>query len=410
MRKEYEFKAVSKDGEVLSGVLEASSHQVATRKITAEQLMILSLEEARDLSLEQRLTLFFRFGYPKDSELINFLEQSSQLLKAGVSVHDVFQMILKTLTNKVFIATLEDVHAQLSSGHSLSFCLSKHPDVFPKILITMVKVGEQTGDLSEAFDRARRFLAFEGKLKNKVAASLRYPFFILALICVAIVVISVYVLPGIEDFFSASGEELPWLTEIILGVASVIREDYTTILKLFAAALALFVLWKSSDKGDYTWAEYKFYLPVVGNFFHKVLIGRFCRSLSLLLEAKVSLVDALTSLSQSMENTFLRVKIVQMREGLKSGQSLVQVAQKAEVFSDLVLQMLSIGDRTGQLEGMLEKVANQYDGELKHDLTKLTVIVENLLIVFVGSMVLVLALSVFIPMMDMTSMAIKKAG
>jgi MSHA biogenesis protein MshG len=267
----------------------------------------------------------------------------------------------------------------------------------------MVQVGENTGHLEEAFLQTAKYLDFEKETADRVKAALRYPTFVLVAISVAMALISLFVIPTFEKVFRGLKADLPWATQLLIGVSRFAVAYWLPLLTALALGFLLLRHYLGTDSGRYRWGRLKLRLPVVGDIVLRATMSRFARALAMTYGAGVQLVQALNLTAQAVDNRYVGEKIDRMANGIQRGDTLTNTAAGARLFTPLVVQMLAVGEETGEVDNMLLEVAEYYEREVEYDMKNLTSAIEPILIVAIGGMVLVLALGVFLPMWNLAT-------
>jgi MSHA biogenesis protein MshG len=309
--------------------------------------------------------------------------------------------LAQTTHNAVLRDALHDVLQSLESGRDLSSALARHPKIFAPLFLSMVRVGESTGTLDNAFLKLGEYLGQDQDVKDRVTAALRYPLIVLIMISLAVGVITVFVLPNFAPLFKILGNDIPWPTRVIMGTSRFAVHHGLVLLATGALGAAALRHHVGTPAGRYRWDGCKLKIPVLGALQTQAILSRVTRSLAITIEAGLPMIQALTLLSRSAGNEFLAERLLRLRDAVERGDSLSRAAASAGVFPALVLQMMSVGEETGELTRLLEEIAGFYQREVDYRLRNLTALIEPILIVGVGGMVLILALGVFLPMWNM---------
>jgi MSHA biogenesis protein MshG len=267
----------------------------------------------------------------------------------------------------------------------------------------MVRVGEETGRLDEAFKRITDYLELEKETRQRIKAAIRYPVFVFIAIGIAIGVINIFVIPVFADLFAKSNVPLPWQTRLLMATSNFFVAWWPVILGGLLGAAFGFRGYINTEKGRYWWDKNKLKIPIVGGILHRATLGRFARAFSMALTSGVPLVQAMTVVARSVDNEYIAEHILNMRNGIERGESLTRTATITNQFTPLVLQMLSVGEETGEVDNLLVEVADFYEREVDYDIKNLSASIEPILIIAVGIMVLILALGVFLPMWDLST-------
>lgn len=342
-------------------------------------------------------------GQPTLTDLILFSRQMYSITKAGLPLLRGLQSIAASTPNAVLRETLGSVIEHLQGGRELSFAFAKFPDIFSKFYVAVIKVGESSGALETAFLRMYEYLGMEKRIRDKVKAALRYPATVVGAICIAVAIITMWVLPKFAPIFAALGDNLPWATRVLIGTSTFAASYWYVVLASIVAAVVGFRLFVRDPNGRYRWDKFKLDAPVVGGIVRRAALAQICRSLALTLEAGLPVIQALGTIARASGNEFLAGRVLALRDGVERGEGLYRTAQTAALFTPLALQMIAIGEETGALGEMLDEVANFYEREVDYDLENLSAAIEPLLIVAVGAMVTVLALGVFLPLWDLAA-------
>jgi len=341
-----------------------------------------------------------------DAELLLLSHQLHTLSRAGVPILRALAGLQESAQHAGLKHLLGELRQGLDAGLELSQAMARRPDVFDRFYVSMIRVGETTGQLTETFDNLYHHLDFQRFMREQVAAALRYPKFVLLAMAIAVVVINVFVIPQFAQVFANFGAELPLMTRILLGTSAIFVEGWPLLLLGAAGAWlgARGVL--ATARGRLVWDRWKLRLPVAGPILHKGALSRAVASLGLALRSGVPVLEGLGLAAAVADNAYLESALRGMRRDIERGESVLASARKAGVFSPLVLQMVMVGEESGTLDQMLEEVGRMYRSEVEVALKTLSQQIEPILILVLGAMVLVLALGVFMPMWDMGKVAL----
>lgn len=400
----FEYSGRTARGEAVSGRLEADSADALANQLFARGVTPIGIEpapEQRDVLKDVWRRL--GGGRPQLVDLILFSRQMHALTKAGLPLLRGMQSLVASTPNVYLREALESVLETLRSGRDLATALGRHPEIFSRFYVSVIRVGESSGTLSTAFERMYDYLSMEKRIREKLGRALRYPLMVVAAIGIAIAIITLWVLPQFEPIFAALGDDIPWATQMLLGVSSFASSYWYVVLSAMLAAFIAFRLYVRDERGRYKWDRFKLRVPVTGSIVQKATLARICRSFALTFEAGVPMVQGLNLIARAAGNDYLSERVLALRDGIEHGESLTRTASTVGLFTPLALQMVSIGEETGDLGPMLTEVADFYEREVDYELDHLSTALEPLLIVGVGIMVLVLALGVFLPLWDMAA-------
>lgn len=342
----------------------------------------------------------------KDMHL--FARQMQAMLKAHVPLNKAIELIADSTANETLKKALYDVVQHIESGYPLAKAFHRHPAIFSGALVSMTDIGEQTGKMAQAFSHIMDYYDFEIQTRKRLKQVSRYPGLLLVVIFVAILIINILIVPRFKTFFTQFGADLPWATQILMGTSDLIVNQWPWLIAGLFLAVALFQYWLKQETGRMKWDRFILRIPFIGSIIERTYLARFCRSLGLALQAGVPLNEALSLVARAMQNAYFSSKIQLVRQILERGESFSQAMTHSALFSSLVLQMVIVGEETADLPEMLYQCAAFYEDELEYDVKRLGDTLEPILVGMVAFFVLILALGVFLPMWDMSNVALTK--
>lgn len=403
----YRFRGRDARGRTVSGEVRAETPAAVAAQLTATGVTPIRIEAGVATAggslavLRQRL--FAR--KPTTTDLMLFARQMYSLTKSGVPLVRSLRGLSESSRNPTMVRVLEDIVESLGAGRDLASGLARHPRVFSPLFVNVVRVGENSGKLEEAFYRLHLYLAFDQNTRTKVKAALRYPVIVLVAVAIAIGIIMTMVVPSFARAFKAFGAELPMQTKLIIAVSDfTVNYWYLVIAAIVGIGLAGRAV-LATPQGLRFADQLKLRLPVLGSIVLRATLSRFARSFSMIVRSGVPLMEGLSLIGRAVQNEVISDKVRQMRDSVERGESLSHAAAITGMFTPLVLQMLSVGEETGRVDEMMEEVADFYDREVAADVDNLAALIEPLLIIVVGGVVLLLALGVFLPMWDLAGAA-----
>jgi len=405
----FQYTGRNNQGQAVSGNIDANSVDAVATQLVNTGITPISITQAeKEIQTTESNSLNFNFSKNKKptlDDLVLFARQMYTLMHAGVPIIRSITGLAETTRNQVLQKTLNSVRQEIEGGHELSAALAQHPDIFSHLFISMVQVGENTGNLDDVFLQISGYLQREKNTRDQITAAMRYPLFVIIAITIAMFIINMWVIPTFAKVFAGFGAELPLPTRILLGISEFTVNYWYVIFGALLAAYFAFRYYIKTEKGHWQWDRFLTRIPIIGSIVLRATLARFSRSFSMSLSAGVPLVTGLTLVSRAVDNVYVGGHIADMRNGIERGDTLTRTAAATEMFTPLVIQMLTVGEETGNVDDMLEEVANFYDREVDYDVKNLTSAIEPILIVFIGAMVLVLALGVFLPMWDLAGAA-----
>ncbi len=343
-------------------------------------------------------------------DILVFSRQMYTLNKAGVPILRAFAGLEASATKPAMVEMLKDIRASLDQGRELSAAMARHQDVFGAFYISMIRVGEMTGRLTEVFLRLNEHLEFERDVRERIKQAMRYPIFVLIAMAIAIIILNIFVIPVFAKVFAGFNAELPLVTRGLLAFSGWMLA-WWPLLAVGAAAATVFIRgYLKTTAGRYRWDARKLKLPIVGDIVLKATLARFARSFALSSQSGVPLVQALTVVAQTVDNAFIGSRIEQMRDGIERGETITRCAAATGVFTPVVLQMIAVGEETGELDNLLFEIAGMYERETDYSIKGLSAAIEPILLAVIAVLVLLLALGVFLPLWNLGSAAMGKGG
>jgi len=312
------------------------------------------------------------------------------------------------IDNKILKSILEHIVTDLESGYTMAQSLSRHRSYIPDVMLGMVQAGEVTGNMEQVFLKLGEHFEKEKETQDKVRAVMRYPIIVFFVILIALLVMNVMVIPVFAKIFSRFGSDLPFLTQVLLDTSNVINLYWEWFLTAAGIAYILWGRWLKTVSGRLTWDKYKLKIPVFGTIMHRGTLSRLCHSISMTFASGMPIMQGLNIAGSSTGNRYFAQKTEEMSKGLEEGFTLSVVAERSTVFHPLAMQMLAAGEMTGSVDETLSRVAYYYDRQVEQEIKALSEKLEPFLIFGVGVMVLVLALGIFIPLWDMSSVILGK--
>ncbi len=398
------FKYTGRDsqGATVKGELEAASRESAADLVMQKGILPSEIKEKAPGGQSFDLSAVFA-SQIKLTDLIVFTRQLYSLTKAGIPILRALNGLADSTHSKLLSDALYDVVDHMRNGYSLSAAMTLHPRVFSQLYVSLVQVGENTGQLDRIFLQLSQYLEQEAETIKRVKGAMRYPSFVLMFLAAAMVILNIKVIPVFANMFNKFHAELPWTTKVLLGTSSFFVNYWVYMLAALIIVVVAVKLWLNTDNGALLWDKWKLKIPIVGSVIERSLLARFSRSFAMMLSAGVPLNNALYLIAFAVDNNYLKDKMLAMRSGIEAGETLLKTASDTGMFTPLVLQMIAVGEETGQVDELLNEAADFYEREVDYELKNMTARIEPILISIVAGMVLILALGIFTPMWDMMS-------
>jgi len=399
----FEYKGRTEDGMMVSGVQEAADLDALGAALILSKITPTEIKQkkAGDISInlfEEKVTSL---------DVMLFSKQMYTLLKAGIPIMRALAGIQSSVGNAKLAQVVGQLRVSLDAGRELSMAMTEHPKVFDNFYISMIRVGEGTGNLDNIFLRLAQHIEFERFMRGQIKSALQYPTFVLIAMAIAIVVINVMVIPQFEKVFASMHADLPFITKILIAFSSFMRNYWFVLIAMIVGAVWMFKSYVSTAAGRSQWDRIKMKIPIAGKIIFKGTMARFARSFALSTRSGLPILSALRLVSQTVENDYLAVKILSMSAGIERGETILRTATQTGVFNPLVLQMIAVGEESGSLDDLMQEIADMYQADVEYDVKTLGAQIEPILIIFLGALVLVLALGVFLPIWDMSSVMLK---
>ena len=406
----FAYKARDARGQLMQGVLESTDSGAVADHLNNVGITPVEIALARKPVLDSKSDWWSRLKEekvrPMDVQL--FSRQIYTLLKAGVPIMRSLAGLQESAINKSFAGVLKDIRESLDSGRELSAAMRRHPQVFNPFYVSMVRVGEMTGRMDEIFLRLFNYLEFDRTMHERIRSALRYPMFVVIAISLAIVVINLFVIPAFAKVYAGFNAELPMMTKVLIHTSSFTVKFWPLLLALTIAAVIGFKTYIATPNGRYRWDKAKLRIPLAGRIMHKGTMARFARSFALATKSGVPIIQALNNVGQTVDNKYIESRVEQIRDGVERGESILRTASTTGVFTPVVLQMIAVGEETGEMDNLMEEIADMYEREMDYELKTLSANIEPILIVGLGILVLILALGVFLPIWDLGKVALHK--
>lgn len=327
------------------------------------------------------------------------------LLRSGVTLPESLAALVEQTDSQRFAGILGDIRERVNEGSSLADAMAAHGRVFPPLYVNMIRAGEASGALERVLDRLADFLERQQELRGKVASAMMYPVVLAVLGASIVTILMIQLVPKITAMFEEMSAELPWNTRLLIFVSDVLSDYWYLVLAALGIATFSFRRWKRTEEGRARFDRFVLSVPVFGDLARKVAVTRFARTLATLLQSGVQLLGALEIVENLLGNVHLAKAVRRARDDIREGEGIAPALRRTGEFPSLVLHMIAVGERSGQLEAMLEDVANAYEREVNTAIDRMTTLLEPLMIVGMGISVGFVMFSIMQPIMMLNSMA-----
>ncbi|MBE9572472.1 MAG: type II secretion system F family protein [Proteobacteria bacterium] len=396
----YKWVAETKKGKVLKGELEAVDERIAQLQLKRRNLTIKKIK-AKPKDLFENVAFFQPKITAKD--VVIFTRQFSTMIDAGLPLVQGLTILAEQTENKTFQNVLKRVTKDVEGGSSLAEALKKHPKVFDALYVNLVAAGEIGGILDTILQRLAAYIEKAEKLKTRIKGAMTYPIIVVAIAVLVIAVILIFVIPVFQEMFSSFGKALPVPTQIVVNMSDFLKGNIHYVIGAFIVFVFAFKKYRNTKKGRKQTDALALKLPVFGNLLKKTAVARFTRTLGTMISSGVPILDALEIVAKTSGNVILEEIIYEVRSSIAEGQTIAEPLSEADIFPRMVVQMISVGEATGALDTMLNKIADFYDDEVDAAVEALTSMLEPLLMVFLGGAIGGLVIAMYLPIFQMAA-------
>lgn len=393
----FEYRGVDASSKKVSGTIDADSERGARSKLRKQKIYPTKIVSTSGSSLFKSSRLFKGI---KLADIAAMTRQMAVLLNANIPLIDSLASVRDQVENPKIRKALSEIKEKVSEGSRLWECLQTYPDIFDNIFIAMVKAGESAGSLDLTFERLANYKEKQAELLAKIRGAMIYPVIMFVVAVGIMILLFTFVMPQIIELFAKQKKALPLPTEIIITFTQNFNTYWYVYLVLFILGIFVFRKWRQSPKGREKFDAYKLKARIFGTLNQKIAVARLARTLETLLKSGVQLLQGLDIVKNVMDNVVLAQVIEKTIVGVREGEPLVEPLKRSKKFPALFLQMIAIGEKTGMLEAMLEKVAQTYDREVDQAINDMLKLLGPLILVFLGILVLIIVFSVIMPILE----------
>ncbi len=397
----FRYEARDEKGRAIEGKTEAPSTEALADKLSKLGYAITSI--SRPVAPYNIDHFFASLSRVSLNDLVMYTVQLAGMLAAGLSLPNSLYILIEQVENPKLKEVCQEIYNDIKGGQSYSQALQKHTAIFPPLYINTVRAGEMSGNLEEILRRLSTYLEKESELKQKIVTALFYPVILVVFGVGVILLIVMTILPAFTKIFLDAGVALPLPTQILYNTNLFLKAYWKHLIAGIAALAFAFNYYRKTENGRYLWDRFIFSLPIWGDLVKKVTVSRFCRTLSTLIGSGVSIIEALENVEAAIDNSVLSKVIKHVRSSVSKGENLSVPLKDSKEFPALAVQMIAVGEESGNLESMLNKIGDFYDMATDYSLKRLTALIEPFFLVIIGGMVAFIFASILLPIFRMVS-------
>lgn len=353
------------------------------------------------VNILESLTDLFQNNAALLEDLAMFARQMQLLHKAGVPIITAIRQIASFSRNAQLAKALNGCIEYLEKGEKLSSAMTHYPKMFSKLMVNIVQIGESTGHLSEAFEHLHGYLDFEAKNSKQIKGAFRYPIFVCVAVLIAIVVLNIFVIPTFAKFYGNMETSLPWQTSLLIGMSNLFVYYGIYLLILFIGISYFTIRYLNTPAGRYNWNKFQLRIPIIGRLIKRLILIRFSESLAIILNSGISVIQGLTLVTDLLQNAYIKVQVDQSLELIQRGNTFTQSISSIELFTPLELQIISVGEKNGELGAAMKYIGNFHSQEIEYDLKRMTDLIGPIMIAIVSVLILILAMGIYLPIWNM---------
>jgi len=395
----FQYVARNAQGAMVTGSIDAADQNQAARNLRDKGLIPSQIHLGTSSAAKKRKKA--RGGRIKLDDMVIFSRQLATMIRAGLPLIEILNILTEQLEKRKFQIVAGQVERDVEAGASFTEALQRHPSVFNVFFVSMVRAGEAAGMLDTILDQVAGYMEKAASLQRKVKSAVTYPAFVTAFAIIVVTGLMIFVIPAFKDIFAGLGSELPFLTRMVIGTSDFIYKFWYVILIAVVGSVVAIRLWYRTNTGQHAIDAFLLKVPVFGPLFLKSGVARFTRTLGVLIRAGVNILSALDIVARTAGNVLIEDAIFRTKSSIQSGESIAKPLEDSGVFPPMVTRMISVGERTGNLESMLQKIADFYEDQVDAAVAALTSLIEPILIIFLGVVIGTIVIAMFLPMFKM---------
>jgi len=405
------FRYVARDraGKLIEEVMETANEEDLVNGLQARDLLVVSVGPAPEIKSKKKADSRRYHRGVKSNDLVMFSRELATLLGAGVTLIKSLDILCKQIESRILLRTVEQIKKDVEGGYTFQNALKKHDKIFSSFWINLVETGEASGHLPSSLDQVAVYLEENSELKRKIVSALMYPLILVAVSTGAITVFLVKIIPIFSEIFKGFNVELPILTQTIINISNIVRHYFLIVIGVLTALFFIIKKYISTEAGRWQFDEFMLKVPVVGQLMREIATERFASGLGTLIKSGVPILHALEIAEKTAGNKVMGKALREVKTAVKEGKGMGQTMQDSNLFSPLVIQMISVGEEIGELGKMLDRVSAFYKERVNTFISRFTTMFEPIVLVFMGIVVGILVIAMFMPIFSISS-AVKASG
>ncbi|MCY4320930.1 MAG: type II secretion system F family protein [Bdellovibrionaceae bacterium] len=392
----FEYKGLDKSGRFLKDFVEAENIKTAKQILKKKGIYLQEIEIQTHYKKDSGS--LFQSQKVNTKELAVFTRLLASLLRAGVPLVEALDAISQQMPNPYFCSSVANLKDQVNEGKPFYIALKEYPLIFDLIYVSLCESGEASGTLDNILEQIADLMEKRASVKNKVLTALFYPMILFVIAITVMIVLCVYVIPNLMELFE-NVEDLPWMTKVTLALSNFLINYWIVLIVSFFTGLYLFLKWKKTKRGKSLWDKLILSIPVFGRLIRTADIAMFSKTLSVLLKGGVPVLKSMDIVKNVLSNNLIKQAVERARENIKEGEPIVEPLMRSGQFPPVVLQMIRVGEKTGELENMLDQVGQSYDRQVEMEVSALTALLGPIMILFMAGIIVFILLSALLPML-----------
>lgn len=403
---QFSYRGRDREGNMRTGQRFATTIDNLNSELINEGISPIQISESTPTqSIQDKILDFFHNSNQHAEEMAIFARQMQLLHKAGVPMVTALKQLAANTRSKRLGHALLGITTHLEQGQSLAAAMQQYPKIFSPLIVNIVRIGENTGHLSESFGHIHQYLEFEANNSKQIKSAFRYPVFVLISIFFAVIVLNVFVVPTFARFYTNLTMELPWQTQLLIGSSNFIRHYGFYLLGGLAIGGFFLLRYISTPEGKYQWNRLELRIPVFGNLLKRIILIRFSQSLAIMLGSGLAITQSLVLLKEIILNAYIVRQLSEMQEAIEGGTSFTNAIAKVDLFTPLEIQILAVGEKNGELSPALSYIATFHSQEISFDLKRIHDLIGPIMIAAVSVLILIIALGVYLPIWNMVNLS-----